>query len=161
MSLTAKGGESIKTTLSSGRWNITVKAFVNWLDPSYAGGREFYAIGKVTADIKAGQNNAVTVPMTDEASLSIIIVRGSDVNISNAMFNQIEWYIDFEVPSFHPDVGILIGPGPHRIDHYSGYYYMMVAGNDDDDNYYYGESDLILLNPGDHKFVEIIVSEGF
>ena len=54
--LTANGGEAISATVSTGRWDVQVKAF-------YPDKDNLYAEGIVGVDVKAGRNNAVMVPM--------------------------------------------------------------------------------------------------
>jgi len=60
--LNSVGRKSVKATVASGEWKITVEAFT-YVDNQNNWEKTIYATGKETVKVKPGQSNAVTVIM--------------------------------------------------------------------------------------------------
>ena len=64
----AKGGDTISATVAAGRWEVKIDAYITIKDEDKIGGYEPgdrvpFATGTNFADVKAGRNNIVSVPM--------------------------------------------------------------------------------------------------
>ena len=110
--LNSKGSQSVKTTVTSGEWKITVKAYTE--DNSWAGGsgliRTEYAFGRETVIVKPGQYNPVTVKMSNEGEVEIYFVSvNGDSQVEKYKFN-IEFY-----SNSGPKELWFTGKGPHKV----------------------------------------------
>jgi hypothetical protein len=156
--LKSKGKESVLAVVTPGRWEITVKAYIYETGANGPGTtvteRIMYAIGKENVRIKPGYRQAVTVKMTNMASVNVYIEYNED-NGGLTNYNVLKEYISYDIINVYKEETILSnvkGRGPHRIEIPSGEtvfgVYVYLNGTKLDD--FYGFTESIKINPGDN-----------
>jgi len=170
----SKGSQPVKTTVTSGEWKVTVKAYTYERGVTASPVKEIYAFGRETVIVKPCQYNPVTVKMSNEGVVEINFVKlvsesGNELNVEDTKFK-----IEF----FKPLVGEKInelkrGRGPHLIDLEKGTWNLKVnnvyasyfdseeansvnvfinnSGDCKSNGYQFD------INPGDHKVLSVTI----
>jgi hypothetical protein len=150
--LKSKGKESVLAVVTPGRWEITVKAYIYETDTTVPE-RIMYAIGKETVRVKPGYRQAVTVKMTNKASVNVYIGYDGGLNSYEVLKEYISYDIKYKNNNSDDDelnTGILQGTGPHRIEIPSGETYFGVDVYLNGTELGYGYIESIRINPGDN-----------
>jgi len=168
--LNSMGSQLVKTTVTSGKWMITVKAYTedaNWVSAGLT--RTEYAFGRETVIVKPGQYNPVTVKMSNKSVVEIkfLWLLGDNYQVEDYKFSMIF------VLRGEQKLCLLPGKGPHLIELEGGgtweinvLRYEQINGDENgtpektiiNDVIYDSKPYTDVINPGDYKILHIKLS---
>ena len=171
--LNSNGSQTVKKTVTSGEWKITVKAYTYSGSVASSPVEEIYAFGRETVIVKPGQYNPVTVKMSNKGVVELNFVKlisnnDTELPVENASF---ELELEF---NYKPIEKQFNGKGPHFIELVKGQNYSIKI-TEVSANYFPSESARVSglyingsgdiksngysfnINPGDHKVLSVTI----